>query len=114
MVWAVILGMAVLVMLPLLNVPAVRIGDHALTKHATQAENAQWMHDNGACTYVYRNVRTNRIVRLVIGDPLMAYGIVQSLSGAPVTAFYAPRLYWSVRLAGDGWEYMGREGFCDD
>lgn len=32
------------------------------------------------------------------------------MSGKPVTAFYAPRAYWAVRLA--GYEKIGVEGDC--
>lgn len=97
-------------LLVLVNVPPASVSEHAVAKHGTQALNAEWQAENGGCVYIYRSLERKRIVRLVVSDPLMAYGIVQTLAGTPCTAFYAPRAYWSVRLA--GWEYMGKEGDC--
>lgn len=97
--------------LALVNVPPLTAPpDHALMKHGTQADNAYWQAENGACVEVWRSIERRRVIRLVISDPLCAYGIVQTLAGKPCTAFYAPMAYWTVRLT--GYQLIGTEGFC--
>jgi hypothetical protein len=98
--------------LALVNVPPIAVDDHAFEKHGTQATNAIWQAESGACVEVWRSVERRRVIRLVISDPLCAYGIVQALSGTPCTAFYAPRAYWAARLI--GYERIGQEGYCRD
>lgn len=105
-----LLVLMVVGVLALVNIPPAAVSEHAVAKHGTQAENAVWEWENGACTEVWRSLEKRRIVRLVISDPLCAYGIVTTLAGVPCTAFYAPLAYWRVRLA--GYDHIGTEGDC--
>ena len=108
--WWLVAALLAFGVLALVNVPPIAVDEHAFAKHGTQAANAVWQAESGACVEVWRSVERRRVIRLVISDPLCAYGIVQTLAGTPCTAFYAPMAYWRLRLA--GYEMVGREGAC--
>jgi hypothetical protein len=97
--------------LPEMNTPPVgRVTEHAKA-HGSDLDNALWELNNGACVRTYRAPNLKRYIDVIGNDgDLFKYGIVRSTVGDVVTGYYAPSVYWAVKVM--GWTLVTQTGHC--
>lgn len=117
LVLVLIVGLCGMVLVsPLDNVAPAHLSDHAIARHGADAQRGYDAWRAGCYTQVWRNVRLNRTLRIVVADSGETYCIYNTLSGLFGTIFRSRQTVdqCSARLAEeDGWEFVGiEEGTC--
>lgn len=93
--------------------PAGAPSIHALEKHPEVGR--IWQdYQRGNCTEVWRNIRTRRVVRIVVpsGGDGFRHLMIDTLTGLNVTMFDQSMGYVDRKFRVFNWEFMGYEGNC--